>query len=112
MEKVESRLFEEQERIKSFSASFSSSSSREQKSVYHALLASCWTVCESMTNLESSFENALQTLNTSVLEVLYTVMISNYEETLISALPQLLVEGQWEDISRMYRLQAMVNIYK
>jgi hypothetical protein len=61
-----------------------------------------------MINLEKSFEDALQKLLSSLLETLHVTMISNYEETLIAALSQLLIDGQWEDISRMYRLQALV----
>ncbi len=84
----------------------------EVTTVYHALLASCWTVCDSMLNLEASFGKAIDQLNSETIATLHSIAIEGYKDSMIAALPAMLTAGQWEDVSRMFRLLSRVSLQK
>lgn len=110
MQKAESRIEDELDRIKSY---YTTSSETDQcgvfPDVYHALLHSCWSVCESMNNLEKSFLNALDFLLEKLRDILNEVLIASNQEILISSCPAMFTNGQWEDLSRMWRLLSRID---
>eukprot|EP00026_Physarum_polycephalum_P001886 Phypoly_transcript_01889.p1 GENE.Phypoly_transcript_01889~~Phypoly_transcript_01889.p1 ORF type:complete len:957 (+),score=170.97 Phypoly_transcript_01889:154-3024(+) len=109
MIQAELRLEEEHKRLRYFESSNNADQDETFPDLYHALLHSCWYVCESMNTVEQSFTTALESLTDLVRSTLHEVLVVANCNAMISSCSSFFNEGKWEDLNRMLRLLTLTN---
>eukprot|EP01119_Soliformovum_irregulare_P018143 TRINITY_DN549_c5_g1_i2.p1 TRINITY_DN549_c5_g1~~TRINITY_DN549_c5_g1_i2.p1 ORF type:complete len:983 (-),score=310.97 TRINITY_DN549_c5_g1_i2:26-2974(-) len=101
----ELRIDQEITRLKKLSFQVEETSS----DVYHALLKSCWSVCESMIAMDERFQVEMDRMIEDLNFQLEFNLIHEYLEQMESALPNFLDHREWENVARLLRLFSRVG---